>query len=510
MPAPGEALRLAEPLAALSLASDLARGHPQDEALRATAVAVQVAAALHLDPARVDTLYWCTLLRYVGCTATSPQYVAAYGASDVAVRQHGDYVDIASTRDGMRFLLALTDDVAGPRRLGRFLASLSRARAAGPDAARADCEVAAALIRQFGLPEAVQRGVLHSFERWDGRGWPDGIGADAIPLETRIATAAFTAVMFAELDVALARETVAARAGTSLDPDVAAALLESFETVEAVVAGDAWGAALDAEPQPARRVHDDELTPIARGYAHVADLKSTYLHGHSAAVAEHVRAAAPLAGLAGDAARTAVRAAYMHDIGRVGIDTRIWDRRGALTRAEWEEVRLHPYHTERILARAPCLHDVCAVAAAHHERPDGSGYHRGLRAGELPTAVQLLIACDAFQAITADRPHRPARSSQVAAAALQDMGLDGTVVSATLEAQGLAAERRPQHPAGLSEREVDVLRLLARGMTKREVGSTLHVSAATVHTHTMHIYDKIGSRTRAALALFAMENGLLR
>ena len=510
MLAPRAALRLAEPLGALSLASDLARGHPQDEALRATAVAMETARSLQLDPAMLQTVYWCTLLRFVGCTATSPHYVETYGTSDITVRQRGDFVDIASARDGMRFLMSLTDDVSGPRRVTRFLASLSRARAAGPDAARADCEVGAALIRQFGLPEPVQRAVLHSFERWDGKGWPDGIRGDAIPLETRIASAAFTAVMCAELDVEVARETVTARAGSALDPDVVAALLGCFDTVEAVVEGDEWQAVLDSEPEPVRRVHDDELLAIARGYAHVADLKSIFLHGHSDAVAAHVAAAAPLAGLTDEMRGTAVRAAYMHDIGRVGIDTRIWDRRGPLTRADWEEVRLHPYHTERILRRAPCLHDVCPIAAAHHERRDGGGYHRGVRAAELPPAAQLLIACDTFQAVTADRPHRPAQSVEAAAAAVRELGLDATVASATLEARGLAGRRRDTFPAGLSEREVDVLRLLARGLTKQQVGDALHIAPATVHTHTVHIYDKIGSRSRAALALFGMENGLLR
>ena len=134
----------------------------------------------------------------------------------------------------------------------------------------------------------------------------------------------------------------------------------------------------------------------------------------------------------------------------------------------------------------------------------------GLHAAGLPRAAQLLIGCDVFQAMTEERPHRPAHDVAAAADAVRGLGLDAAVVAAVLDAQGMSAPRRTEYPAGLSEREVDVLRLLARGLTKEEAGRTLHIAASTVHTHTIHIYDKIGGRTRAALALYAMEHRLLR
>jgi HD-GYP domain-containing protein (c-di-GMP phosphodiesterase class II) len=502
-------LRLAEPLAALSLASDLARGHSQDEALRATTVAVTVARAMQLTAAQLDTVYYGTLLRDVGCTATSQQYVDTYNASDITVRQRGDYIDVASTREAMRFLMSLGDEVSGPQRVTHFLGVLRRARTAYPEAARADCEVGAALVRQFGLSVAVADAVMHAFERWDGKGAPNGIRGDAIPIAARIASAAYTAVMVAELDLTLARETLATRSGTSLDPEVVACLLGEFDVVGSVLGGDAWVEALAVEPEPVRRVHDDELTPIARGYGHVADLKSPFLQGHSDGVAQVVGAAAALAGFSAPDALTLTRAGYLHDIGRVGIDTRIWSKPAALTLTEWEQVRLHTSHTERILRRAPCLQPLAVIAAAHHERPDGSGYHRAIKAPELSRGAQLLIAADVFHASMEDRPHRPQRTIAEAASTVRGLGIDAAAVRVVLEVHGKTPPRREEHAAGLSDREVEVLRLLARGLTKREVGSSLHVSPATVHTHTMHIYDKIGARSRAALALFGMEHGLL-
>ena len=509
MPALPLSLRLAEPLAALSLASDLARGHSQDEALRATTVAMTVARAMKLASAQLDTVYYGTLLRYVGCTATSQEYVDTYDASDITVRERGDYIDVSSMREAMRFLMSLGDELSTPRRLSHFLGVLRRARASVPEAARADCEVGAALVRQFGLNAEVAEAVMNAFERWDGKGAPNGVRGEAIPIATRIASAAYTAVMVAELDPALARETLVTRSGKSLDPEVVACLLDEFDVVNSAIVDDAWVEALAAEPAPMRRVHDDELTPITRGYGHVADLKSIFLQGHSNGVAQVVSAAAALSGFSAPDALTLMRAGYLHDIGRVGIDTRIWNKPGVLTLTEWEQVKRHTFDTERILRRAPCLQPLAVIATAHHERPDGSGYHRGMKAPELSRGAQLLIAADVFHASIENRPHRPPMTVAEAASTVNGLGLDAAAVRAVLEVHGQALPRREEHAAGLSDREVEVLRLLARGLTKREVGSSLHVSPATIHTHTMHIYDKIGARSRAALALFGMEHGLL-
>ena len=509
VPAPPLSLRLAEPLAALSLASDLARGHSQDQALRATTVAMALGRALKLTPPQLDTVYYGTLLRYVGCTATSELYVDTYDASDITVRQRGDYIDIGSTRDVMRFLLSLGDEARGARRIAHFVGVARRARTAVPEAARADCEVGAVLVRQFGLNAEIVEAVRHTFERWDGKGAPHGLRGEAIPLATRVASAAYTAVIVAEKDLDLARETVKARSGTSLDPDVATRLLAEFGVVGSAMEGDAWVDVLAAEPEPVRQVNEDDLTPIARGYGHVADLKSTFTQGHSDGVAQVVGAASTLAGLSAAETQTLIRAGHLHDIGRVGVDTRIWNKPGTLTLSEREQMRTHTSHTERILRRAPCLQPLAALASAHHERPDGSGYHRGLKASELSLHAQLLIAADAFHASLEERPHRPARTVAETASIVRSLGLDATAVRAVLEVHGQSLPRRDERPSGLSHREVEVLRLLARGMTKREIGSSLHVSAATIHTHTMHIYDKVGVRSRAALALFGMEHGLL-
>jgi DNA-binding CsgD family transcriptional regulator len=178
-------------------------------------------------------------------------------------------------------------------------------------------------------------------------------------------------------------------------------------------------------------------------------------------------------------------------------------------------VRLHAYQTERILARPRALERLGALGSLHHERLDGSGYHRRAQAAHLSPPARLLAAADAFQAMTEDRPHRPALGSAAAADALRQEGrlgrLDPRCVEAVLaEAGHPATAQRRSWPANLTDREVEVLRLAARGLSDREMAERLSVSRKTVSHHVEHIYDKLGVSTRPGLALFAMEHDLLR
>jgi DNA-binding CsgD family transcriptional regulator len=204
-------------------------------------------------------------------------------------------------------------------------------------------------------------------------------------------------------------------------------------------------------------------------------------------------------------------AALLHDLGRTAVSSEIWDRAGPLGPADRERVRLHSYWTERVLARCPAIAALSPVAAAHHERLDGSGYHRGASATELRPAARVLAAADAFAAMTESRPYRPAHAAPDAARELVAGGsagkLDPGAAAAVIEAAGLP-RHRAAWPCDLTDREVDVLRLCARGMTNRQIAETLIVSARTVQHHLGSIYDKTERRTRAGAAVFAVEHGL--
>ena len=492
-------------VAALSVTSDLTRGHPPGEAMRACLVATELARRAGLDHIRRGEVYYGTLLRFVGCAATSHEIAAAFGGDDVAVRARGDLIDPTVPAEALRFLADLGVDAERLKALGGP-AGVGRLKAEG---ARADCEVGAGLAGRLRLPSAVGRAVLDAFERFDGHGVPGGRSGDQIAEPARFAAVGFAAVMFDAVGGGgAAARTVAQWSGRALDPAVAAIFLDAPAELLALSApDDVWAAVVDAEPEPRRMFRDDAaLDDALAGFGDAADLKSPWFTGHSRGVARLARAAAGRLGRA-DAALV-YRAGLVHDLGRVAIPAGLWERPGRLRPEEWELVRLHPYHTGRILARSPVLAPLGVIASRHHERADGSGYPAGVRGSELDAAACLLAAADVLHALGEPRPHRAAFDPPAAARILSGLPLDRDAIRAVLEAAGAPPAPLPRLPADLTERELDVLRHLVTGRTKREIAAELVISASTVHTHTVHIYAKCGVSTRAALAMFAMRHGL--
>lgn len=154
------------------------------------------------------------------------------------------------------------------------------------------------------------------------------------------------------------------------------------------------------------------------------------------------------------------------------------------------------------------------LAGHHHERADGTGYYRGASGEQLSLGARVLAAADAYHAMGSQRPLRPALTPGDAAAQLLDDVDAGRFgrheVDAALDAAGQASRPpRVARPAGLTEREVDVLRLIARGQANKQVAVALGISAKTVGHHVEHLYAKAGVTTRAGATLFAMEHGLL-
>jgi HD-GYP domain-containing protein (c-di-GMP phosphodiesterase class II) len=210
---------------------------------------------------------------------------------------------------------------------------------------------------------------------------------------------------------------------------------------------------------------------------------------------------------------TARQAGLLHDLGRTGISNAIWDKHEPLTESERERVRLHTYYTERMLRRPAALAGLANIAAAHHERVDGSGYHRGIRGTDTPLLARYLAAADVYHALLEDRPHRPARGPKEAAtvvrAEVREGRLDAAAVDVILGLSGLRRFGSPAAPAGLTPREVEVLALVARGATTRRIAQVLHITPKTAGNHIERIYTKIGASSRATATLFALKHGML-
>ena len=493
-------------VAALSVASDLTRGHPPGEAMRACLLATELARRAGLSEPACTDVYYATLLRFAGCAATSHEIAAVFGDDDTAVRGRGDMVDPTQPEEAMLFLDSLGVNAAQFQALGG-VPGMARIKAEG---ARADCEVGAGLTARLGLPEAVRRAVLDAFERFDGHGVPEGRAAAEVAEAARFAAAGFCAVMFdAGGGRTAAVDAVARWSGRALDPAVAAVFADAPDELLAMSdPDDVWSAVVDSEPGRPRRFRDDAaLDDALAGFGDATDLKTPWFTGHSSGVARLARAAAEQHGIAEP---TLVhRAAVLHDLGRVAVPAGIWERPGPLRPEEWELVRLHPYNTGRILARSPLLAPLGAVACRHHERADGSGYPAAVRAPELDATASLLAAADVLHALSEPRPHRAALDLPAASRLLAALPLDRDAVRAVLDVAGAPAVALPQLPADLTERELQVLRLLVGGDTKRDIAAELGISHSTVHTHTVHIYEKCGVVTRAGLAMFAMQHGLV-
>jgi len=510
-------LRLAEILAALSLATDLANAFPIEKALRNCLLAVQLGQRLGINGQALSDVYYFSLLRSIGCTSYAYEEALAVG-DDQNFRNAFAGLDSADRTDVLRRALSRLGEQAGPvgraRAIGGFLAHAPRLV---EGMAAANCEAGSRLAERLSLSSGVRTALAELHERWDGAGIPGHLAGQELSVAARIGVFCHDVTVHgATATHQEVRQMVRGRAGGEHDPAVATAFLSaSDELLNGIEAGSVWDAALAAEPEPRPWIPASRLDEVTRAFADFADLKSPYTLGHSSGVADLAESAIKRLGATDTEAASIRRAGQLHDLGRVSVSNAVWDRRGALSPADWERVRLHPYYSERLLDRSPVLRPYARLAGAHHERLDSSGYHRGSPAALLPRAVRVLAAADAFHAMIVRRPHRAALGATMASRQLQrevsDGRLDEEAVEAVLAAAGQQAERaRREWPAQLTDREVDVLRLVVIGERNRVIASQLFISQETVRTHVRHIYEKVGLSSRAGLALFAMEHDLIR
>lgn len=512
-------VRLAELMAALSMATDLGMGQPLETALCSCVVAMRLGEALRLDGETLRDVYYHALLRYIGCNADTYALAALVG-DELALRRDFAAIDPGqppAVLDLVARYIRQANAAEAPSRLEEIVAHgllsvprLTRESFAG------HCEVAQRLAARLGLAPSLIVCLGQIYERWDGHGLPRGLKGEEVAPAVLLVTLAQDAVVWTRIggpDAAVA--TVRQRGGGAYHPQMAERFCAEAPTLLAGLDREpTWESVLTLEPGGHDCLSDEEFDRACAALADFADIKSPYTLGHSPAVAALVAGAGRRAGLVETDVTALRRAGLLHDIGRAGVSAGIWAKEGPLSEREWEQVRLHAYYTERVLARPAPLARLGTLASQHHERMDGSGYHRAMPGQALSPAARILAAADAYQAMTEARPHRPALSPDVAAEELRREAragrLDGDAVYAVLAEAGHRVPRaRRERPGGLSRREVEVLRLLARGLSNRDMAAHLYVSPDTVKHHIQHIYDKTGLSTRAGATLFAMENSLL-
>jgi HD-GYP domain-containing protein (c-di-GMP phosphodiesterase class II) len=509
-------LRRAEVIAALSLATDLSMGQPVEFALKSCVLGMRLGEALGLNAEDLSQVYYQSLLRYVGCNAEVHALAAMMG-DELAFRHDFALIDPGRASEVAPLVFGyLRRANAGAAPLA-MIAAVAHGLLASPklsaEGIAGHCEVAERLAERLGLSTGVQHCLGQVYERWDGRGLPRGLKGEAVAPAVRIVCFAQDLIVLRAAhgdDAAFAK--LKERSGTAYEPRIVERFFRRSEEFTAGLEAASWDAVLALEPGSRTELSAPEFDAACLAIADVADLKSPFTAGHSRAVSALAAEAAQRSGLTAADAVDVSRAGLIHDIGQVAISARIWTKAGKLSDSEWEQVRLHPYYGERVLVRPPELAKLGAIVGQHHERCDGSGYHRATRASALSAQGRILAAAEAYQGMTEDRPHRPAFSTDMAAQVLRrdvrEGRLDGDAVTTVLAAAGHRVPVRRELVAGLTGREIEVLRLIARGQSMKEMARNLGVSPKTVDNHTQSIYSKIGVKTRGGATLFAIEHGL--
>jgi len=506
-------VRLAELVAALSLGIDLGFGQPMEHVLRQCLIALRLAERLDLDDRTRSAVYYTALLVNVGCHTDAHEQAKWFG--DDIVLKSGKYEP-----SGLRAAAAMIRLLggAGNPPLHRFRVGLEFALSGRHEVDRMIAQhagLARMLAEQLGLPDDVLTSLGGAYEQWDGHGWPGLLKGEEVPVAARVAQLAeYAEVAHRVGGVGAVTSLARKRSGRQFDPALAALLCaEADGILEGLDAVGTWEAVIGAEPALAVTLSGEQFDAALEAIATFVDLKSPYTLGHSRAVADLAAAAASQLGLAGAEVATLRRAGLAHDFGRLGVSNAIWDKRGPLGTGEWERVRTHPYLTERMLHGSAALAPLGAIAVQHCERLDGSGYPRGLSGNAISVPARILGAADAYQAMREPRPHRQQRTADAAAEQLRaDVKagrLDADACAAVLGAAGHRVPRRREGPAGLTPREVEVLKLLAQGLSNKEIGARLVISPKTAGNHVEHIYAKIDASSRATASLFAVQHGLL-
>jgi HD-GYP domain-containing protein (c-di-GMP phosphodiesterase class II) len=505
-------VRRNEVIGVLSLATDFAIGQPLGYGLRSAVASVALARSMGLGEAVATEAYYHGLLRYCGCTAETDKLNALFG-DEIAIRKNFSAIDPA---DGPEFVRVLMQHV-GPVRaehppLAHGDENFMNVVGQTVSVFSAHCEVAMRIGERLGLPANVRRNLGQLYERWDAHGFPNHLAGEAITPAVRVVLIVQDALALLDImPMERAAPVITGRSGGPYDPAVVDAFVPLMPRLLAPVSDEeAWAAAMAFDTAEDAILSEDEIDAVSEVIADFIDLKSPLIAGHSRAVAALADAAARAARMSEAARAEMRRAALWHDIGYIAIGgTARFD-----TAEGSERSRLHPYFAGRMVPRAPGLAAIGSIIAEHHERLDGSGFHRGVRASDLSANGRLLAVAEAYQNLVEDRPFRVTLSPPQAAERLRDEvkqgALDGEAVAAVLEAAGQGRRgKKVTFVAGLTAREVNVLQHLVRGTTTKEIGAALGLSPKTVDNHIQSIYGKIGVKTRGGATLFAMEHGLL-
>lgn len=404
---------LAQILGAFSYALDLTEGQPAGHSVRSCWIGSRIGKELGLSETDRHQLYYAILLKDLGCSSNASRICELYEADDRAFKQGFKTVgtNLAAT---LHFVFSRTATKASWGHRAAAIGNILRnGDAIAQDLIVTRCTRGSDIARSLRFPEAVCEGIYSLDEHWDGSGRPRRLRGHAIPLYSRIALLAQIADVFHQhAGPQAALDELRRRSGVWLDPDLVdvAVRLGSDAAFWDELSSPFLEPKLTAfaPPEYAVGVDDDYLDDIAAAFGSVIDAKSPFTSGHSDRVAAYTDRVAEEMGMLAPRRRWLRRAALLHDVGKLGVSNSILDKPASLDAHEWCAMREHAVQTQAILGRIGALSDLAAVASAHHERLDGTGYPLGLADMQISRETRIITICDYYDALTADRPYRAA------------------------------------------------------------------------------------------------------
>jgi HD-GYP domain-containing protein (c-di-GMP phosphodiesterase class II) len=407
-------VRLSEVIAGLSTALDLTEGQRPGHSVRSCAIGMRLTEVLGLSQELRSALFYALLMKDLGCSSNASHFAALFASDDQTLKTRLSLVDWSQALESFRFVArGVAPGRAWHRRVWQALAVFSKGPKGAREVVLTRCERGAEIAGMIGFEKETVQAIRALDEHWDGRGQPYRLKGEEIPLLARVLCLAQTVeIFFSTYGVLTAYDMAFERRGSWFDPVLVDALL-SIRTDAGfwrwLGQGDTLREIGSVEPGDRVILADaDRLDLVAEAFARVIDAKSPWTYNHSNGVAALTVGIAGTLGFASGEVRELRRAALLHDIGKLGVSSLILDKPDRLTSAEFDVVRRHPAHTEDILGRVGCFRHLAELSAAHHERLDGTGYHRGRSEADLTKGARLLCVADMADALLSSRPYRPA------------------------------------------------------------------------------------------------------
>lgn len=511
---------LAALLCALSFATGVGFGGYMEHGLGSASLGLQIADALALTDEEREAVFYGALLKDVACTACSASIAAFFPDEEQVMLSDVILLDPSSVGDMLGWLSRyLRLDARFPQRMAKLLSFLAQCGPLVRETMRSHCEVAELFARHLGFPAYVQQALRFQWERWDGKGMAYGLKGSAIPRSARILHLAQVLDLTyrlggPEATCVLAQE----KRGSRFDPEGVDAFLQLTEQEDFWRVFDEQStqeALLARRPATsAERVQEDQTERMCETLADFVDLKTRETWHHSRLVASIAVEIGETLDLGAEELVRLRRAALVHDIGKVAIPIAILEKGEQRSESEWEIYRLHSYHTQRILERVGVLQELAQAAAAHHEWVNGQGYHRQLYGEQIPFHGRILAVANAYVRLAQKQGEQERNAEAVRALApLVGSQFDQAcyeALVAVIEGTGTKSSSRNMRKTGdLTEREAEVLRLLAQGCNTPQIARALDISRKTVEHHLTHIYAKIGVTCRTAAVVYAVQQGLV-